>query len=55
MDAIGAVLAVLGIGTLVGLVVAIARDGIMARSGCNKTITALDKDWNKTSVRMDTS
>lgn len=55
MDVIGAVLAILGISILVGLVVAIARDGIMAKSGRNKTITALDKDWNRMSVKMDVS
>ena len=55
MEAIGTVPAVLGIGILVGLVVAIARDGILAKSGRNKTITALDKDWNRMSVKVDVS
>ena len=55
MEAIGTVPAVLGIGILVGLVVAIARDGILAKSGRNKTITALDKDWIRMSVKVDVS
>ena len=48
MDAIGTILAALGVCILAALSAAIARDGL----GRNKTIAALDKDWNRMNVEV---
>lgn len=50
MDAIGTILAALGACILAGLAAAIARDGL----GRNRTIAALDKNWNRVNVRAGT-
>lgn len=52
MDAVGIIMVMLGSSIFVGLAATIARDGVRARAGRNKTITALDKNWNRMNVKV---